>query len=111
MIIDLQRIGNTEVIIVRHFALNAKKNIMHLWVIDNQKRWIMVNEQTGNENKTTENEILEALIIIRKYCAKQRSCKECGIYDETQDRCSLKVRPPSSWKTNDCTIKRWRALK
>ena len=64
-----------------------------------------------SENKSTETEIVEALINIQKYCNKHRSCKECGIYDEHAQKCAIRVRPPGDWKINEVPKKRWRALK
>lgn len=49
-----------------------------------------------------DDEVLEALQVIKKYCGEQAqdSCKGCRLYNEAGKGCTLSIDSPFEWRIN-----------
>lgn len=62
--------------------------------------------------KYTQEEILNALKIIKETCSEQDECKHCpfcGTFRDSRDFCVICDHTPSAWELNDATGE-WRAF-
>lgn len=59
------------------------------------------------DNTVNISEIIEALKVIKRECAKHSSCYDCCFY--SQDKCNIKHVDPACWVFESQYI--WRAFK